>query len=219
LGLDETEPARSRGRDPVSTPLLILASASPRRAELLRQAGYVFSISPADVDEANLSCGLSPQETVRRLALAKAQVVAERFPDEVVLAADTIVALGEIILGKPADARDAREMLQLLSGTTQVVITGVAVQRRNEKLLREARVMSAVSMRMLTSADIDAYIATGNWKDKAGGYGIQDPDPFVIRQAGCTTNIVGLPMSTTRRLLAAAGIVPAGSAESPGDAT
>jgi septum formation protein len=127
-----------------------------------------------------------------------------------VLAADTVVALGNESLGKPADAADARRLLSLLGGTAHEVITGVAVVRAAIDLTLHARVTSAVQMRALTAAEMDAYIATGDWQGKAGGYGIQDQDPFVTRMSGCLTNIVGLPMTHTRQLLAQAGIHPNG---------
>jgi septum formation protein len=192
---------------------LILASASPRRQQLLREAGYEFLTYPADLDEAAIarqkSVTLSPENLAAHLAGVKAQMVAERFPDDVVLAADTLVAKDAEILGKPLDAGDARRILTLLSGTTHRVITGVAVVRRGKAPLVSESVVSTVEMRTLSSEEIEAYIATNHWQGKAGAYGIQDPDPFVTRIAGCPTNIVGLPMTTTAKLLRAARIVPA----------
>lgn len=185
---------------------LILASASPRRAELLAQAGYEFDIEPADVNEREISAA-SPSEYVQRLAVAKAQAIAERFPDDVVLAADTVVCLGEEILGKPIDAEHARRMLELLSGTTQIVITGVCVVRRAIELQITQRVMSAVQMDVLSAGQIQAYLKSGEWQGKAGSYGIQDDDPFVRRVNGSHSNIVGLPMETVEPMLARAGIV------------
>ena len=193
---------------PPQAPRLILASGSPRRQELLREAGSAFLVSPADIDESVYPPGSSPAEIAEHLALAKARAVADRFPDDVVLAADTVVALGSDALGKPSDAADARRLLSLLGGTAHEVITGVAVIHASANLTRLARVASAVHMRALTAAEMDAYIATGDWQGKAGGYGIQDQDPFVTRMSGCLTNIVGLPMTHTRQLLAEAGIHP-----------
>jgi septum formation protein len=193
---------------------LILASASPRRQELLREAGYEFVTYPADLDEdaiARQDPNLSPQNLAAHLASVKAQIVADRFPDDVVLAADTLVAKNAEILGKPLDANDARRILTLLSGTTHRVITGVAVISRRNGLRMSESVASTVEMRPLSCGEIEAYLATNQWQGKAGAYGIQDPDPFVTRVAGCSTNIVGLPMTTTRRLLRAARIVPAKS--------
>lgn len=195
--------------DAGNAPRLVLASASPRRQELLREAGYAFVISPADIDESDVPEGLAPGPLAEHLAFEKARAVSRAHPDDVVLAADTVVAFGDRPLGKPADPDQAREMLDVLGGTTHVVITGVAVIHRAANLLRRCRVLSAVHMRALTPAEIDAYVQSGQWQGKAGGYGIQDPDPFVTRTAGCHTNIVGLPMTSTRRLLAEAGIQPA----------
>jgi septum formation protein len=190
-----------------SSPRLILASASPRRQSLLRDAGYDPVVHPSNLDEASLEePGILPADLAMRLAIAKAAAVSERFPDDVVLAADTVVAFGDQAIGKPEDAEDARNMLSLLAGTTHLVITAVAVQRRTTEHLAAISVTSAVRMRPLTAAQIDRYIATDAWVGKAGGYGIQDKDPFVERMTGCQTNIVGLPMTTTQRLLRDAGI-------------
>ena len=187
---------------------LILASASPRRAELLSESGYVFDIQPADVDEAQITAS-SPSELVQRLAGAKAEKIASRFPDDVVIAADTVVCLGEQVMSKPLDANDAQRMLNLLSGTTQIVITGLCVMRKSVEYQHTSRVMSAVRMDNLTDDQIKQYVDSGEWQGKAGGYGIQDDDPFVTRIAGSHTNVVGLPMETARRMLARAGITPA----------
>jgi septum formation protein len=191
-------------------PRLVLASASPRRQALLREAGYDFLVAPADIDESDVPEHLLPGSIAEHLAFEKARAVAERFPDDVVLGADTVVALGDMPLGKPADAEDARRMLELLGGTTHAVVTGVAVLRRSANLVRRGRVTSAVHMRTLSTDEIDAYVRSGEWRGKAGGYGIQDQDPFVTRTSGCHTNIVGLPMTTTARLLAEAGVCPRG---------
>ena len=187
---------------------LILASASPRRHELLRDAGYAFEVDPADVDESAHPSGMLPAQVAVHLAEEKARVVAARHPDDVVLAADTVVAFGDQLLGKPADAEGAKKMLQLLSGTTHLVITGVCVMRQAAHFARSSRMMSAVRMRILTPGEIEQYVASGKWEGKAGGYGIQDPDPFVSRVAGSKTNVVGLPMSVTRQLLEEAGVKP-----------
>jgi len=192
----------------VPQPRLILASASPRRQSLLREAGYEFVARPSNIDEESLGRGLPPIELAVQLATAKAHAVASQFPDDVALAADTVVALGETILGKPANPDHARWMLDLLAGTTHIVITGVAVEYRNGAVLIVQRVLSAVRMKSISASQIDQYVATGQWRGKAGGYGIQDPDPFVERLAGCHTNIVGLPMTTTRQMLQSAGIIP-----------
>lgn len=186
---------------------LILASASPRRQELLREAGYTFTVYPADLDEAAFARrNLLPAELAVELAIAKADAVAASHPDAVILAADTVVAFGDQVLGKPRNAVHAREMLQLLAGTTHLVMTGIAVVHAGGHFARHQCIRSAVRMRLLTRAEIDAYVAGNQWQGKAGGYGIQDPDPFVIRLTGSHSNIVGLPMAATRELLEAAGI-------------
>ena len=190
-------------------PRLVLASASPRRQDLLREAGFAFDIEPANIDEGDVPDGLTPGALAEHLAFEKARAVSRARPEDVVLGADTVVAFGDHPLGRPADPDDARRMLRLLGGTTHVVVTGVAVVHRAANLVRRCRVMSAVHMRALTPAEVDAYVQSNQWQGKAGGYGIQDRDPFVTRTAGCLTNIVGLPMTSTRRLLAEAGILPA----------
>ena len=189
-------------------PRFILASASPRRQDLLRDAGYAFDVDPADIDEDDYPQGMLPTAIAMRLAEAKARAVAARHPNDVVLAADTVVAFGDSPLGKPGDPAHARRMLQLLSGTTHVVVTGVCVMRQDPLFFKAARVMSAVKMRVLTPGEIDRYVASNEWQGKAGGYGIQDKDPFVVRLSGSHTNIVGLPMTVTRKLLEEAGITP-----------
>jgi septum formation protein len=191
---------------------LILASRSPRRIALLREAGYSFDIHPADIDESDVPASMLPSAVAQYLSRAKANKVSELFPEATVLAADTVVALGDWTLGKPADANEARKMLRLLSGTTQIVITGVSVVRAHPRFSEHRRVMSAVRMRPLSPQEIDDYVASGLWEGKAGGYGIQDDDPFVTRLTGCHTNVVGLPMTTTRNILQLAGIRPAGGA-------
>jgi septum formation protein len=194
---------------------LILASASPRRQVLLRDAGYEFLIHPADVDEESVGRRIMPIELAATLAKSKAAEVARRFGDDVTLAADTVVAFGDTPLGKPADEREARAMLRLLSGTTHIVITGLAVRAPARDLELAQTVMSAVRMRQLSRANIDAYIATGLWRGKAGGYGIQDRDPLVSCISGSHTNVIGLPMTQAKSLLERAGIVPPTSDSSP----
>jgi len=187
---------------------LVLASASPRRSQLLREAGYEFAVFPANIDE-DSHLNLMPIELARHLSFEKAKAVAARFPHDVVLAADTVVAFGDRPLGKPEDAEDAKKMLTLLSGTTHSVITGVTVVCRRSRFERRVRVTSGVQMRSLSPAEIEAYVASGQWEGKAGGYGIQDQDPFVIKMSGSHTNIVGLPMELVAKMLAEMNIVPA----------
>jgi septum formation protein len=140
------------------------------------------------------------------LARAKAQAIAPKFPADIILAADTIVALDSQVIGKAADPDDARRILGMLSGSTHRVITGIALLCRDSGLFLSETVSSTVEMNSLTPSQIEAYIATNHWRGKAGAYGIQDTDTFVRRITGCLTNIVGLPMTTTARLLREAGI-------------
>jgi septum formation protein len=189
------------------SPRLILASASPRRKSLLSEAGYTFVVHPSDFDEESVSrTGLTPADFALRLAVAKANAVVPSFPNDVILAADTIVAFGEQILGKPSDPLQARQMLELLSGTTHLVITGLVVLCQSKAHFATDTVTSAVRMHLLTSQQIERYVFSEAWRGKAGGYGIQDNDPFVQRMTGCMTNIVGLPMTSARRMLHEAGV-------------
>jgi septum formation protein len=189
-------------------PRLILASASPRRQSLLREAGFHFLSHPADVDETAYPPGLTAEAIAEYLATAKARAVSISYPADVTIGSDTVVALGTALLGKPVDAADAHQMLSRLSGTTHRVMSGVCVIHPAAKFHRSIVVTSTVHMRRLTESEIVAYVAGRQWEGKAGGYGIQDQDPFVTRMDGSLTNIVGLPMDETIALLAAAGISP-----------
>jgi septum formation protein len=195
---------------------LILASASPRRAALLREAGYDFAVDPAGIDEDRYPGKPLPRDLALQLAGAKARQAAGRHPGVVVLAADTVVALGDLPLGKPHSEAHAREMLTLLSGTTQVVVTAVAVAGPQPGVIRIDAALSAVRMAILTPRRLDDYIASGLWHDKAGGYGIQDPDPIVTLAGGSLSNVIGLPMPEVRRLLEQAGIRPTTAPRPPG---
>jgi len=185
----------------------ILGSASPQRRDILAREGFRFRVVPSNVDE-DAYRHLSPWLMAQHLAEVKARFVAAQFPSEIVLAADTVVALGEMPLGKPVDRADATRMLAILSGTTHRVITGVAVVRHRPLLCLTAHAVSTVRMRMLNAAEIEAYILSGLWEGKAGGYGIQDNDGFVTCITGSRTNIIGLPVGAARELLRAAGVVP-----------
>ena len=187
---------------------LILASASPRRRELLTEAGYRFEIDPADVDESDVPADLPPAGIAELLAARKAAVVAARHPAHVTLAADTVVAHGTQTLGKAVDADDARRILRTLSGSRHEVITAIRVVCPASKIELSATVRSTVIMRPMSDDELQRYIATGLWEGKAGAYGIQDNDPFVTRIEGSLTNIVGLPMEATKELLIKAGIAP-----------
>jgi septum formation protein len=192
---------------------LILASASPRRAALLREAGYEFQVHPAHLDEDRYLDKFSPRQLAAFLATAKAWEIARQFPDDVTLAADTVIAFGDAALGKPADPAAARDTLGLLGGATHLVITGIAIHCPARKIELGAAVMSAVRMRVLTPAEMEDYISTDRWQGKAGGYGIQDADPIVTCIGGSISNVIGLPMTQTRELLQQAGILPAATSD------
>lgn len=175
----------------------ILASASPRRRELLEQAGITPDcILPAAIDETPLK-GELPEIYVKRIAREKAAAVSAALP---VLAADTVVACGRRILGKPADEAEARKFLSLLSGRRHRVYTAVAL--RKENTLKELCVMTQVQFKRLQDGEINWYIATGEWSDRAGGYAIQGHAArFVKAINGSYTNVVGLPLLETCNLL------------------
>ena len=191
---------------PRVAPRLVLASASPRRLDLLAQAGLVPGrVAPADVDETPLPREL-PRACALRLARAKAEAV-PAAPDEIVLAADTIVAVGRRMLGKPCDAAEAATFLALLSGRRHRVVTGIAL--RGAGGLRLRAVETAVRFRHLDPAEIGAYVATGEWRGKAGGYGIQGrAAAFIPWIGGSHANVVGLPLVETLALLSSAGVHP-----------
>jgi septum formation protein len=178
---------------------IILASGSPRRAELLRAAGIAFEASPPAVDE-SLRADESPEQYVRRLAVDKAETGARRHPGRVVLGADTTVVFDGEVLGKPVDGADAARMLRTLGGRTHQVITGVAVAGPAGTL--EAAAFTEVAIRALTDEEIAQYIASGEPMDKAGAYAIQGrAAAFVTRVDGSYTNVVGLPVALVCRLL------------------
>ncbi len=178
---------------------LVLASASPRRAELLRAAGFTFTVDAVDIDE-SVAPAEPPDAYVRRLARGKAEAGARRHPGATVLGADTVVVVDGRILGKPRDDGDARDMLAALSGRVHHVYTGVAVAR--EGRIRDAVDISAVTFAPLSSAQISAYVATGEPRDKAGAYAIQGwAARFVERLEGSYSGVVGLPVAVAHRLL------------------
>ena len=182
---------------------LILGSASPRRLELLAQIGVVPDvIRPADIDETPLARELPRPYCVRMAREKAAAIVAGQ--DDIVLTADTTVALGRRILGKPGDAQEARNFLALLSGRRHKVITALAI--RSGTRIWERDVVSDVKMKRLSDTELDGYIATGDWQGKAGGYGIQGPAGALIPWIqGAFSAVVGLPLAETAQLLTAAG--------------
>lgn len=187
----------------------ILGSASPRRRELLAQLGLVpDEIVHPDIDE-DPAKGELPRPYCQRMAREKAAAVAAG-PDEVVLCADTTVALGRRILGKPRDAGEAAEFLVALGGRRHQVITAVAVKRGERLWQRE--VVTAVKMKRLSDAELNGYLASGEWQGKAGGYGIQGrAGAFIPWISGSFTGVVGLPVAETAALLAAAGLLVHGA--------
>ncbi|MBN1360765.1 MAG: septum formation protein Maf [Sedimentisphaerales bacterium] len=184
-------------------PQFILASASPRRRDLLTRAGYVFEVVIADVDESAFSEeDYSASRLAEVLALAKARSVAARYPDRLVLGADTVVDSQGEIIGKPADAADAERITRKLFGSPHRVITGVAFVRMRDGLEIVRSDVTTVFPRPLTEQQIAQHIAGGGWQGKAGAYGIQDTgDAFVDRLDGSLTNVMGLPMELLQRLL------------------
>ncbi len=190
-------------------PRFVLASASPRRRELLLQAGYMFSVEPADADELPQP-GEDAVALALRLAQAKAEAVRARRPGGVVLGADTVVEApnGEL-LGKPADESDAAHMLRLLSGATHTVITGVCVCSPTRTEVAAA--LTYVTFHTLSEATTTAYVRSGEPMGKAGAYAIQGRAAlWVPRILGEYSNVVGLPLALTGSLLAGAGIEPDG---------
>lgn len=182
---------------------LILGSGSPRRKELLAQLGIVpDAILPPDIDE-DPRKGELPRPYAARLAREKAAAVVAG-PDDIVLCADTTVALGRRILGKPRDAGEAAAFLTALGGRRHEVITAVAVRRGDRVWARES--VSAVKMKRLSDAELNAYLAGGEWEGKAGAYAIQGAaGAFIPWISGSFTGIVGLPLAETAALLSAAG--------------
>jgi len=175
---------------------LILASASPRRAEILRSAGMQFSVLSSAVDETPIPAE-SPQDLVRRLAFAKAELVAARaLGPAIVIAADTVVVLEGAVLGKPRTSEDARQMLEKLSGRTHSVMTGVTLIRLPDVERREFIETTQVHFASISGDEIVKYLSSGEPFDKAGAYAIQGlAGRFIPRIAGCYFNVVGLPLA------------------------
>jgi len=181
----------------------ILASASARRKRLLRKAGYRFEVIASNIDESGFDFeGVSSIEHTRRLGLAKARTVAERFPAQLVLGADTVVDFEGQIVGKPQDAADAERITRMLFSGAHEVITSVALVRIDDGLEIVETATTTVYPKKLTAEQIAEHIKNGDWRGKAGAYGIQETgDEFVERIEGSFTNVMGLPMELVRRLL------------------
>jgi septum formation protein len=183
---------------------ITLASASPRRQELLRQIGVAHAVDPADLDESRLP-GEAPAVYVARLARAKAEAVWQRAPTRPVLGADTTVTLGGELFGKAANQTECLDMLEVLSGRTHEVMTAVALRHAGGVL--EALSVSEVTMRPLGRAECARYWATAEPLGKAGGYAIQGrAATFITRLTGSYSGVMGLPLAETAQLLASAGV-------------
>ena len=187
--------------------LLILASRSPRRKDLLEKAGLTFAVVVSRIDESAVTWS-EPARYTRDLALAKAREVADRFPDRWVIGADTIVVAGGQALGKPVSVDDARRMLARLSGTAHEVYTGFAVVHKGQGHVYSEAVRSEVVFKSLSADEIEWYVHTGEPDDKAGAYAIQGQGACLVRSVmGSYTNVVGLPVCEVVDYLLRQGIV------------
>ena len=186
---------------------LILVSASPRRSDLLRQAGLAFTVRPADVDETPLP-GEAPGDLAMRLACAKARALPVPGTPALAMAADTVVAIDGTTLGKPRDPEDARRMLGLLSGRTHQVITAIALRALPEETLVSERALSLVTFVPMSGKEIDWYAATGEGMDKAGAYALQGIGAYFIASIeGSYTNVIGLPLERLHPHLRRFGLI------------
>jgi len=183
--------------------LIILASASPRRKQLLTETGYKFISVTPDIDESSFHPkGHTACEYAKRLALAKAKSVAEKFPDGLVIGADTVVDFNGEIIGKPTDAKDAEQITRKLFSAPHKVITGLAIVRLSDGIEIVESDTTTVYPRKMTAEQIAEHIESESWRDKAGAYAIQETgDEFVEKIEGSLTNVMGLPMELLQRLL------------------
>ncbi len=182
---------------------IILASASPRRKQLLTEAGYEFTVVTPDVDESAFATeGVNVCDYARELALAKAMDVASKHPESLVIGADTVADYQGQIIGKPADAADARRITEKLFGAAHKVITGLAIVRLADGTELIASDTTTVHPRRMTADQISEHVEGGSWQDKAGAYAIQETgDKFVDKIDGSLTNVMGLPMELLEALL------------------
>jgi septum formation protein len=181
---------------------IILASASPRRKQLMAEAGYKFTTVCPDIDESAFAAeAKNPCEYAKRLALAKARSVAEKHPQSLVIGADTVADFEGQIIGKPADAKEAEEITRKLFSQPHKVITAVAIVRVVDGTEIVESDSTTVYPRKLTDEQIAEHIRGGSWRGKAGAYAIKDEDEFVERIEGSLTNVMGLPMELLRRML------------------
>lgn len=185
---------------------LILASASPRRRQLLTGLGYEFEVAPADVTE-HEAPDADPRAMVAHNAALKADWIAARQPEATVIGADTTVFIDRTVLNKPRDAAEARAMLRMLSGRTHTVFTGLAVRRLRDGVKLDRGVASEVTFKLLTEETIELYLSKVHTLDKAGGYAIQEHGDLIVAGfTGSLTNIVGLPVDEMKQLLTQAGL-------------
>lgn len=191
--------------DEKKAPQLILASASPRRKELLASLGVEFTIVPAEVTE-HEAADADPRKMVKHNAALKADWVAARHPDATVIGADTTVFIDRTVLNKPRDAAEARAMLRMLRGQTHTVFTGLAIRRQRDGLKLDQGVASDVTFKAFDDATIELYLSRVHTLDKAGGYAIQEHGDLIVAGfTGSLTNIVGLPLEEMKQLLTRAG--------------
>lgn len=182
----------------------IVASASPRRKEILLSSGYDFEVIPSDADE-SISEKLTPSETVLELSKRKAVSVSEKHPGDVVFGCDTVVALGDKILGKPRNDEEAAEMLKMLSGKTHEVLTGVCIT--DGESIQNFFERTEVTFYELSDETVKTYVQSGECRDKAGAYGIQGLGCVLVKEIkGDYFSVVGLPIAKTARLLSKFGI-------------
>jgi septum formation protein len=183
---------------------LVLASQSPRRQALLAEAGIAFeAVAPKYEEPATPGRHASPAAVAESLSYFKAASLADDYPDRIILGADTVVAVGDEIFGKPENVADARRILSALLGATQQVITGVTLLHRDGQRRFTCHDVTHVTMRRMSDEEFEAYLAGGDWEGKAGAYGIQGAaDRFIERCEGSYTNVVGLPVELVTRMLA-----------------
>jgi septum formation protein len=183
----------------IELPKLMLASGSPRRAEILNSVGWEFEKDVPDIDESELP-GEPPENYVRRLAASKAELIAERHPQEIVLGADTTVVINGQIVGKPVDAVDARRMIEMLSGNWHEVLTGIAIARERRSWVDLQR--TRVKFAQMNDAEIAFLVENGDPLDKAGAYAVQAQAAlFIEKIEGDYWNVVGLPVSLVYRIV------------------
>jgi len=182
----------------------ILASASPRRKELLKKAGYNFKVVLPDIDESAIPAeGIEPREYAKRLALAKAKSVAAGFPNRLVIGADTVVDFEGEIIGKPCDAKEAKEITRKLFSRPHKVITAVAIVRLSNGIKMVESDTTTVYPKKMTDEQIAKHVEGDSWRGKSGAYAIKEgADEFIEKIDGSLTNVMGLPMELLERLLA-----------------